>query len=177
MREQNCQHCMCTCVLARTYSRSMSPSCAPDLVYGLQIAEKGGLVPDSETLTRFLSPTIPGFHFESPDFLEPRLDLLKNAASRSLDHVSSLLSLQHGVDCELQELSAIAFFMHQISLQVHIMYRNLPAARWALSLLTARPHDDASHVHTWYWAAGVHTNSQCLLCLISVCINQYVTIY
>lgn len=40
-------------------------------------------------------------------------------------------------------------------MQVHIMYQNLSAARWALSLLTARPHDDSSRVHTWYWAAAI----------------------
>lgn len=119
------------------------------------------MVPSIEALSRFMSPTMPGMQLTPPsDAGSPRLELLKQAASRSLDHVSSHLSLQHGVDCELQELSAIAFFMHQISLQVHIMYENLPAARWALTLLTARPHDDASHVHTWYWAAAIANHCQ-----------------
>lgn len=113
------------------------------------------MVPSESALAHFLSPTMPGMQLKTPDAGSPRLELLKQAASSSLDHVSSHLSMQHGVDCELQELSAIAFFMHQISLQVHIMYDNLPAARWALTLLTARPHDDASNVHTWYWAAAV----------------------
>jgi hypothetical protein len=100
---------------------------------------------------------MPGIRLKPCEDGSPRIELLKQAASRSLDHVSKTVatSVQHGVDCELQELSAIAFFMHQISLQVHIMYKNVPAARWALTLLTARPHDDASHVHTWYWAAAV----------------------
>ena len=121
----------------------------------MQTAEHPGMVPSESALAHFLSPTMPGMQLKPSDADRSRLELLKQAVSSSLDHVSNHLSLQHGVDCELQELSAVAFFMHQISLQVHIMYKNLPAARWALTLLTARPHDDASHVHTWYWAAAV----------------------
>jgi hypothetical protein len=117
------------------FRSSFAPATAPRLrtpvccmSAGTQTAEQPGEVPSLEALSRFLAKSMAGAQLAPPPEGAPRLALLKQAASCSLEQVSSHLSLQQ-VDCEDQELTAIAFFMHQISLQVRSTKELSPCAR------------------------------------------------
>jgi hypothetical protein len=114
----------------------------------LEYAVQPGSVPPSNLVSSLIANSIPCASLPARADNAPHLSILADAARTSLNHTASRVSASQ-VDCEDSEYSAIEYFMQQVSLQVHAMYRNIDGARSTLCILAQRPHDESGRVHTW----------------------------